>query len=120
MITRGFVDLLFILLCSTIVLLAQSIPLKGLMAEPAVAGSGGTRPLDSDKVVLVSVDESTLATTTSTGTRLDELDQPATPSTVIIVPATNEITHHRVIDIWREAREAGFKVELGVQSGGGT
>lgn len=120
MICRGFVDLLFILLCSTIVLLAQSIPLRGLLAEPAEAGSGGSRPLHGDDVVLVSVSESTLATATASGSRLEELDLPAAPSTVIIVPATSAITHHRVIDVWRQAQNAGFQVELGVQAGGGT
>lgn len=120
MICRGFVDLLFILLCSTIVLLAQSIPLRGLLAEPAVAGTGGSRPLGGDDVVLVSVSESTLTTQSASGTRLEELSIPSSSSTVIIVPAADTITHHRVIDVWRQAREAGFHVELGVQPGGGT
>ena len=119
MISRGFVDLLFILLCSTIVLLAQSIPLRGLMAEPAEAGSGGTRPLDTDSVILVSVAESSVSTADGTGSHLSDLALPSESSTVIIVPATNKITHHRIIDIWREAREAGLSVELGVQNGGG-
>jgi len=120
MITRGFVDLLFILLCSTIVLLAQSIPLRGLMAEPAQAGSGGTRPLDTDSVVLVSVAETTLSTPVMTVQEFSELDLPSHPTTVIIVPATSDITHHRMIDVWREARNAGLSVELGVQQGGDT
>ena len=120
MICRGFVDLLFILLCSTIVLLAQSIPLRGLLAEPAVAGTGGSRPLGGDEIVLISVSDSELATTTATGTRLDELALPSSSSTIIIVPATESITHHRVIDVWKQARDAGYRVELGVQPGGGT
>ena len=120
MICRGFVDLLFILLCSTIVMLAQSIPLRGLLAEPVLAGTGGSRPLGGDDVVLVSVSESKLATTSATGTRLDDLSLPSSSSTIIIVPATDSITHHRVIDVWRQARDAGFHVELGVQPGGGT
>ena len=115
MICRGFVDLLFILLCSTIVLLAQSIPLRGLLAEPAEAGTGGTRPLHDDEIILVSISETELATAEASGTSLEELDLPA--STLLIVPATADITHHRVIDVWRQAREAGFRVELGVQSG---
>ena len=118
MISRGFVDLLFILLCSTIVLLAQSIPLRGLLAEPAEAGAGGTRPLDGDELTLVSVSETTLTTVDATGVRLDELNLPV--STLLIVPATEDITHHRIIDVWREARAAGYRVELGVQPGGGT
>ena len=118
MICRGFVDLLFILLCSTIVLLAQSVPLRGLMAEPAEAGTGGTRALQGDELALVSVTETGVATDSSTGSNLAELQWVERPETLIIVPSTERITHHRIMQVWREARNAGFEVELGVQPEG--
>jgi hypothetical protein len=120
MMGRGFVDLMFILLCSTIVLLAQSIPLRGLLAEPAVAGIGGTRPIDGVDVVLVSIDASTVSTAEHTGSTLDALELPRGPITLILLPATSTVSHHRVIDVWRTAQASGYRVELGVKPGGGS
>ena len=118
MICRGFVDLLFILLCSTIVLLAQSVPLRGLLAEPAEAGLGGTRALHGDELALISVTETGVASDAGTGETLAELEWPQKPDTLIIVPSNENITHHRIMQVWREAQQAGFEVELGVQPEG--
>lgn len=118
MITRGFVDLLFILLCSTIVLLAQSIRLNGLAAEPARVGSGGSRILNDERLVLVSVHESFLLTENGSFANVDALHDQRFQGTLILVPADKSISHHRIMDVWREAEIRGLNVELGVEPQG--
>ena len=117
MINRGFVDLLFILLCSTIVLLAQSVRLEGLAAEPARVGSGGNRSLAGKDLILVSVFESHIETEDGPMKRLDEIQGDKETGIVVLVPANKEISHHRIMDLWREAGQLGLNVELGVEPG---
>lgn len=117
MINRGFVDLLFILLCSTIVLLAQSVRLEGLSAEPARAGTGGNRPLAGQDLVLVSVFESHIETRDGAMKRLEDIQRDEETETVVLVPANEGISHHRIMDLWREAGRLGMNIELGVEPG---
>ena len=117
MINRGFVDLLFILLCSTIVLLAQSVRLEGLAAEPAKAGSGGNRSLAGRELILVSVFERHIETQDGVMKRLGSMQLDEDTETVVLVPANKEISHHRIMDLWREAEQLGMDVELGVEPG---
>ena len=118
MINRGFIDLLFILLCSTLVLLAQAIPLQGLKAAPAQAGVNGSRPLLGTDLVIVSVSDVDLATTSARGQDLGSLGLRPGEKTVVLVPATDQLPHHRIMRVWRAARDSGFHIELGVQAGG--
>jgi hypothetical protein len=118
MINRGFVDLLFILLCSTIVLLAQSVRLEGLAADPAVAGSGGNRTLAGQKLILVSVFENHLETESGSMKQLNEIRRDGDAEIVVLVPATREISHHRIMEVWREAEQIDLDVELGVEPRG--
>ena len=117
MINRGFVDLLFILLCSTIVLLAQSVRLEGLAAEPARVGSGGNRSLTGRELILVSVFEGHIETRNGVMKRLEAMQLDEETETVVLVPANKEISHHRIMDLWREAGRLGMNVELGVDPG---
>ena len=118
MINRGFIDLLFILLCSTLVLLANAIPLRGLAARPAEAGSGGSHSLLGGHLVVVSVSESDLSTATREGSAVRDLGLNPEDEHLVIVPATDGISHHRMIDVWRTARAEGFRVDLGGHTGG--
>ena len=117
MINRGFVDLLFILLCSTIVLLAQSVRLEGLAAEPAMAGSGGNRSLAGQELILVSVFESHIETRDGAMKRIKDIQRDEGTETVVLIPANKGISHHRIMDLWREAGRLGMTVELGVEPG---
>ncbi len=53
MINKGFVDLLFILLCGAIVMLAQSVRLGSIPSQPADAGAGASRVDGEETVVMV-------------------------------------------------------------------
>ena len=60
MISRSFVDLLFILLCAAIVMLANSSPLRVAEADPAKAAGGGTLDLAGRELRLLVVGETEL------------------------------------------------------------
>jgi biopolymer transport protein ExbD len=115
MISRSFVDLLFILLCAAIVMLANSSPLRVAEADPAKAAGGGTLDLAGRELRLLVVGETELWI----GEELVDKGTPlaqrfARSDRVVIVPQAASVTHHRVIDVWSSLQAAGIEADLGV------
>ena len=123
--SRSFVDVLFILLCSTITMLIDRVYVAELDTAPARVGSGGTSPLVARDVLIVSVDTTTVTLAPREG---HEQDTPVIfddasaltrflppASGVLIVPAQEGISHQRVLSVWSELRDAGVQVGLGVE-----
>jgi len=115
MISRSFVDLLFILLCAAIVMLANSSPLRVAEADPARAAGGGTLDLAGRELRLLVVGETELwigeervAEGEAIATRFAASDR------VVIVPSAAWVTHHRVIEVWSQLQAAGVEADLGV------
>jgi biopolymer transport protein ExbD len=115
MISRSFVDLLFILLCAAIVMLANSSPLRVAEADPARAAGGGTLDLAGRELRLLVVGETELwigeepvAEGEAIATRFAASDR------VVIVPSAVWVTHHRVIEVWSQLQAAGVEADLGV------
>ncbi len=112
---RSFVDVLFILLLGSIVMLSQSIQLDALELSPAEVGSGGASSLRADEVRLVVVGENGLeldgerfAGTESLGRSIG-FDEP-----VLLVARRARVSHERVMTVWSELESLGFEVSLGV------
>ena len=115
MISRSFVDLLFILLCAAIVMLANSSPLRVAEADPAKAAGGGTLDLAGRELRLLVVGETELwigEEPVEAGTPIAQ--RFAGSDRVVIVPRAASVTHHRVIEVWSALQAAGIEADLGV------
>ncbi len=115
MMRSSFVDLLFILLCSAIVLLSQSLHIGAVEIAPAEAGGGGISEVNADDVRVVAVYEERLV--------LEEGDvaSPAAlaemvsaEETVLLVSGDERVSHHRMMDVWSALRERRVAVRFGV------
>lgn len=114
MISRSFVDLLFILLCGAVVMLANSVQLRLADAAPARVAGGGKLDLAGRSLRVVVVGEDRL--------QLDGEPLPADElaaslserDRVVILPETELITHHRMLAVWSRLRSIGIDAALGV------
>ena len=118
---RSFVDLLFILLCGTIVSLSQSLQLGAIETAPAKVGSGGISEVSADEIDVLVINESDYQwvhgsdAESVTVTSLDQLDAYLQETRcLVIVAGTEVISHQRVMDCWDQCRILGIKVQLGV------
>lgn len=122
MISKSFIDVLFILLCATIVLLSESVHVGAVATEPARIGSGGIDPVQQEDVRIVAVGPSYV--------NLDDqrLDMPLPRITnvagmddrqacYVVVPAEKGVAHQRVMDVWSELQQQGVDVRLGAKPG---
>ncbi|MEM6259653.1 MAG: hypothetical protein AAGI37_15345 [Planctomycetota bacterium] len=112
---RGFIDVLFILLCGAIVLLSQSLPLGELDAAPTRVGGGGVSAISADAAVIVVVDDDRVWL--EDGTPTDERllpSQLAADAFPLLVPAAEGVSHHRVLAVWDTLRHAGVTAGFGV------
>ena len=115
---KSFVDLLFILLCSTIVMLSRSIEVGAVEINPAKVGSGSVSEVRADDVRVVSVNKLTV-TLSDDSDRVIEFEDvtkaaaAAGPDKCILLSAaTEEVTHHRIMQVWSDLIKAGKKVKL--------
>ena len=114
--SRSFVDLLFILLCSTIVLLSQSIQLGSVETKPAEVGSGAIASINADDVRLVVVDENELVFEGQRFANVQLLAESLlSGDTIILTVSAEAISHHRVMRVWSDVRDHGFTVKLGAK-----
>lgn len=112
---RGFLDLLFILLCSAMVMLSQSLPLGSIDAAPARLGSGGVSPIHADQVRPLIVSEHAIDLKDQPVDRLDDLaDLLSEDDVLVIMPRHATVSHHRVMAVWHELRQMSLPVKLGV------
>ncbi len=119
MMYRSFVDLVFIILCAVIVVLAEldTDVLKGLDANPADVGSNGAHSIaiEEMQVLVVSEDFYTIE-----GVRFVDISAAlqtlAQDAPVVVVPESSDLSHERVIAAWWQVHQTGRHVELGVRT----
>jgi len=112
---RSFVDVLFILLLSAIVMLAQSFQLGGLDMAPAKVGAGAVSPLQADDVRVIVVQEEALLLDEESYSNVARLSRSLAPADpVLLVAASPGISHQRVMSVWSAFKEQGRDVRLGV------
>ncbi len=113
---KSFVDVLFILLLSTMVMLTQSVQLGAIDTVIARLGSGGISPISADEIQVVVIGEEELQLAGRTWARIDELVQEVRPEDpVLLVTADGDVRHHRVLSVWSALVERGLDVKLGAR-----
>lgn len=118
---KSFVDILFILLCGTLVMLSRSIQMGTLDTAPAQLGGGGISEVQADQVVLVAVHPETVAVADPQENEhqtfadcQEAFTQLKAYDCVLLVGGTPEIPHQRVMDCWEACQKMGLNVKLGV------
>jgi hypothetical protein len=118
--SRSFVDLMFILLCAVISLVAQATNLRSLRIDPADAGTGGTRAVAGSSIEVVAVSDEALDFRGQRLTSADEVRAASDPDMLLLlVPEHERVSHHRVLALWRDLTRLGLRVELGVKAKSG-
>lgn len=118
MMFRSFVDLVFIMLCAVVVILTQSVPLKGLKADPTDVGDGEAHSIDSGVTEILVVSDEWIGLN---GARFDSIEAAMkrlsneSDATTVVVPEHADVSHHRVIRAWWDLKKTGRHVELGVR-----
>lgn len=118
MMFRSFVDLVFILLCAVVVILTQSVSLKGLKADASDIGDGESHSIDSGTTEILIVSDEWVGLD---GQRYDTVEAAIgrlssdPDTTTVVVPEHADVSHHRVIRTWWDLKRAGRHVELGVR-----
>ncbi len=116
MINKGFVDLLFILLCGAIVMLAQSVRLGSIPSQPADAGAGASR-VDGEETVVMVVGSDWVALEGRRFPGVFEASGAMGGGDVVVVPADREVAHHRMVAVWNSITETGRIARFGVIAG---
>ncbi len=111
---KSFIDLLFILLLGTMVMLTQSVRLGAVDTVVTKLGAGGIAPVRADEIRVVVVRDEELwfedQAWADPATLADRLDQS---DVVLLVTADREVRHHRMMDVWSALRELRLDVKLG-------
>ena len=112
--SRSFIDVLFILLLGTLVMLTDSVRLGAVDTVVAKFGSGGISAVSADEVQIVVIGEDELRFEDRSWTRLEDVPEELAPFVpVLLVTAGREIRHHRVMEVWFALRRRGLDVKLG-------
>lgn len=115
---KSFVDLLFILLCGTIVMLSQSIQISSMDIAPAKMGAGSLSEVSADDVVLLAVYESKCEIVAADGQTQQFSDirqlQSTIPQTkcLLLSAADGNISHHRIMSVFSQCVDIGYMVKL--------
>lgn len=115
---KSFVDLLFILLCSTIVMLSQSIQVGSMDIAPATMGSGSVSEVRADDVVLLAVYEGKCEIVAQDGqsqrlSDVRQLEAIIPPGKCLLLSAANDkISHHRIMSVFSSCVDIGYAVKL--------
>jgi biopolymer transport protein ExbD len=115
---KSFVDLLFILLCGTIVMLSRSVEVGAVEINPAKVGSGGVSEVQADDVRVVSVNQDGI--TVSDGSDgvveydnvVSAADSLGKDKCILLSASADGVTHHRIMRVWSGFVKAGFNVKL--------
>ncbi|MBI9018440.1 MAG: hypothetical protein JEZ07_14400 [Phycisphaerae bacterium] len=116
---KSFIDILFILLCGTIVMLSNTLYVGTLETSPAKLGSGGVSELCADEVQIVAVYDNHLETINSKGEAIElksahNITNYIAKTNCILLMAGNEtVSHHQLMLQWDICRQLGFNVKLG-------
>ena len=113
---KTFVDVLFILLLGTMVMLTRSIQLGALDTVVATMGAEGVSPVRADQVQVIVVGEHELLFDGRPWQRIDELaGRIRSADPVLLITADRDVRHHRVMAIWSALQARGLDVKLGAQ-----
>jgi len=111
---RSLLDVLFILLLSTIVMLAHAAPIGAVETDLVRVGADGLSPIDAarTRVVLIRGDGFSLDGTDVAS--LEEIIDQLDPDDVaLLVVADRSVAHHEVMDTWSTLRRNDQRVQLG-------
>ncbi len=116
MMYRSFVDLVFIILCAVILVLTQSIPLKGLKANPADADATQSGAFSALRIQVVVIAEKWVGVEGEKFIDIQAILKILDPmAQLVVVPENSNVSHHRVMEVWTVFRRSGREVELGVR-----
>jgi biopolymer transport protein ExbD len=113
---KSFIDILFIILLATLVMLTQSVQLGAVDTALTTLGAGGISPVNVDdvQIVLIRQDEVELdGTSWQTCDELGKVIRPDDP--VLLVTAEADVSHHRVMHVWSQLRDRDLDVKLGAR-----
>ena len=119
MLQKGFIDMLFILLCATIVLLSESIRIGTVEAKPAEVGGGAVSEISMNQVRLVIVQAEGLIFEEKPYAQFTELvkaNRWLGDECAVLVPEAEDVTHHRMMKVWSDFQEAGYQVKFGAKA----
>ena len=115
---KSFVDLLFILLCGTIVMLSRSVEVGAVEINPAKVGSGGVSEVLADDVRVVSVGQNAISISDDSEGVMEFKNAAQAADSIgkgkcILLSASGQgVTHHRIMRVWSDFVKAGFNVKL--------
>ncbi len=113
---KSFVDVLFIILLATLVMLTQTVNLGAVDTAVAKIGPGGLSPIRADQVQVVVVSQDALQLDGTTWREIDSMSAIIRPQDpVLLVTADAKVSHHRVMEVWSELHQRELDVKLGAQ-----
>ncbi len=113
---KSFVDMLFILLLGTMVMLSQSVQIGALDTVMAKLGSRGISSVRADEVQVIVIDKDGLRFEGETWEDIEQLaERIRADDPVLLVTADREVRHHQVMAIWMALRHRELDVKLGAQ-----
>lgn len=113
---KSFIDVLFIILLATLVMLTQSVQLGAVDTALTTLGAGGISPVSADDVQVVIVGQESVQLDSTSWQTLDELGAALrTNDPVLLVTADADVSHHRVMGVWSALRERELDVKLGAR-----
>jgi biopolymer transport protein ExbD len=116
MLSRSFVDVLFILLLGTMVMLSRSVQVGAVDTELLRLGHGAVSPVRSEDIRLLVVGETSLQLEDHDVTGVDELVPWIRPEDAVLLVARGaDVPHQRVMAVWSELRAADLNVALGAE-----
>ena len=111
---RSLLDVLFILLLSTIVMLAYSAPVGAVETDLVRVAGGGLSPIHVSETRFLLIRPGELALDGEPVASLDEaIARLDARDVVLLVAAGRSVRHHEVMDIWSTLRARGVRVQLG-------
>ncbi|QDU32037.1 hypothetical protein KS4_00650 [Poriferisphaera corsica] len=119
MLQKGFIDMLFILLCATIVLLSESVRIGTVDAKPAKVGGGAVTDISVNQVRIVIVRPDELIFEEQpygNMTDIAKANQWLGDECAVLIPSIENVTHHRMMDVWSSFQEAGYQVKFGAKA----
>lgn len=116
---RSFIDVLFILLLCTMVMLTQSIRLGAIDTVIARPGAEGISPVRADEVQIIVIGPDELQFEGRSFPHVESMAHRIRPHhPVLLVTTDKAVRHHRVMSVWMSLSSLDLDVKLGVQPAG--
>ncbi len=113
---KSFIDILFIILLATLVMLTQSVQLGAVDTALTTLGAGGISPVSADDVQILIIGQDQVEFDGRIWRTCDELGKAIRPhDPVLLLTADAEVSHHRVMHVWSELRDRELDVKLGAR-----